>query len=344
MPEIRIDNEKQLIKILQESDIYKRFKEHSLPRKCTREEKAWALLNENRGKYSLELLNKIFDTVDYFDSNKRWFGHMLATPNRNWIFESSVDYINKWIEVLLANDESIGVRLNRCLKEMNIRGASKGLATLILYLSDPKIYNIWVNTTQQGLNSLGRIPDLRGTDWGNNYTKFNDAAIKFRDTYGFLPQELDWIFTFFSNYLEAGNDYFTIDEDVLKWDEPVQAVDDEAELDEVVGEPLELGVMRWAPTNEMGVVALFIEFRKELGFPIIEIIRSQFPDAIAFEAAGSRLVRKYIEFEYKSSGFKSHLKSKRKCHYVICWEHNWRDCPVQVIELRSELEKIMKNK
>jgi hypothetical protein len=49
-----------------------------------------------------------------------------------------------------------------------------------------------------------------------------------------------------------------------------------------------------------------------------------------------------IEFEYKSSGFKSHLKSRRKCHYVVCWEHNWRDCPIQVIELRTELKNILK--
>jgi len=344
MPEIIIENENQLIKYLKESDIYKRFKNHILPQKLEREEKAWKLISENRGKYSIELLNNIFDTVDYFDNNKRWFGHMLATPNRNWIFESSVEYINKWIGILLSSSEAIEIRLNRCLKEMNIRGASKGLATLLLYLSDPEKYNIWVNTTQQGLNVLGRIQDLRGTDWGKNYNIFNNSAIEFRDTHGFLPQELDWIFTFFSNYLEADNSNYTIDEDVLKWDQPAQTVDDESELEEIVGEPLELGVMRWAPTNEMGVVALFIEYRKELGFPIIEIIRSQFPDAIVFETSGNRLVRRYIEFEYKSSGFKSHLKSRRKCHYVVCWEHNWRDCPVQVIELRSELEKIMKNK
>lgn len=33
------------------------------------------------------------------------------------------------------------------------------------------------------------------------------------------------------------------------------------DIDDIVGEAMELQVMRWTPTNEMVVVALFIEFR-----------------------------------------------------------------------------------
>jgi hypothetical protein len=58
----------------------------------------------------------------------------------------------------------------------------------------------------------------------------------------------------------------------------------------------------------MGVVALFIEFREELGFPIIEVIRTRFPDAAVFEKSSKGYIRRYFEFEFKSSGFKSHLK------------------------------------
>jgi len=107
---------------------------------------------------------------------------------------------------------------------------------------------------------------------------------------------------------------------------------------------MELGLMRWSPTNEMGVVALFIEYRKQLGFPIVEFIRPQFPDAAVFEQTGKGYTRKYIEFEYRSQGYKVHLTSKRKCHYVICWEHNWKDCPIPVIELKAEIPKILGKK
>ena len=119
------------------------------------------------------------------------------------------------------------------------------------------------------------------------------------------------------------------------------AVDDEPDVDDVVGEAMELGVMRWTPTNEMGVVALFIEYRKQLGFPIIEVIRTRFPDAVVFETSPKGHVRRYIEFEFKSSGFKAHLKSKRKCDYVVCWEHDWKDCPLPVRELKREISAIL---
>ncbi|MFO7535727.1 MAG: hypothetical protein R6X19_08625 [Kiritimatiellia bacterium] len=103
--------------------------------------------------------------------------------------------------------------------------------------------------------------------------------------------------------------------------------------------------MRWTPINEMGVVALFVEFRKELGFPLIEIIRTRFPDAVVFEEnAKGQYVRRYVEFEFRSSGYKAHLKTKRQCHYVVCWEHNWKDCPLPVIELKSRVPEIMQGR
>ena len=77
-----------------------------------------------------------------------------------------------------------------------------------------------------------------------------------------MPQEIDWILTFIASYVESSDDHFLIEEDVLKSEEPPISVDDEPDLDDVVGEPMELQVMRWTPTNEMGVVALFIEFRE----------------------------------------------------------------------------------
>lgn len=342
MAEIRIDSEDHLFETILESDTYKEFREKPLRDKIHRESQAWQLIAANRGKYSKDLLNRVFDIVDYYEPNKRWFGQLLATPNRNWIFESAIDHINRWFDELLFSENELGRKLDTCLKDLKIKGASKGLATLLLYLSDPHSYNIWVNKTQEGLLVLGRIQELTGTDWGGNYILFNQAATKFRDQFGFKPQEIDWILWFVASYVESSHEYFTIDEDVLITKGLPVSVDDEPDLDDVVGEPMELQVMRWSPTNEMGVVALFIEFRKELGFPIIEIIRTRFPDAAVFEKTSKGYIRRYIEFEFKSSGFKTHLKSKRKCHYVVCWEHNWKDCPVPVIELKQEIPDILK--
>jgi len=121
------------------------------------------------------------------------------------------------------------------------------------------------------------------------------------------------------------------------------------DLDEFVGEPMELGVMRWSPTTHDGVIALFVEYRNELGFPIMEWIRPQFPDACVYQKtakARASYVKKYVEFELYSSLFKEHTlnpkHSKRKCDYIICWKNDWKECPVPVIELKSEILKIKK--
>ena len=93
------------------------------------------------------------------------------------------------------------------------------------------------------------------------------------------------------------------------------------------------------------MVAVFVTYRKELGFPILEMIRPQFPDATVLLKLGNKYIKKCIEFEFKSSGFKKHLSElsgKKKCHYVVCWEHDWKNCPVSVIELRTKIKEILK--
>lgn len=341
MPEIRVDTEGELIEELLQSAPYKEFKLKQLQLKVDREKQAWRLLQQNRTRLSKDVLNQVFDKVDYYEPNKRWFGALLATPNRNLIFASDPRLINQWFTTLLSQPIDPATALNTCLKKLKIKGASKGLATLILYLSSPNLYNIWVNATQEGLTILNRLPDLRSGDWGENYIRFNKAAVDFREKYSFQPQEIDWILSFVSSYVESQDDHFQVSEDILKTEKVPVTIDDEQDIDDIVGEPMELEVMRWSPTNEMGVVALFIEFRKDLGFPMIEVIRTRFPDAAVFEEAAKGYVRKYVEFEFRSSGYRAHLKSHRKCHYVVCWENDWKDCPIPVIELRREIPTIL---
>lgn len=345
MSEIRVASEKELIGEVKESKAYKRFRAKESQPKIERERRAWQLLQEYRGRYTKDALIQIFDTVDLYEGGKRWFGALLATPNRNLIFESEPAIITQWLEELLFSNKGAEIALNTCLRKLKIRGASKGLATLLLYLSGPANYNIWVNATQDGLAVLGRIAELKGNDWGEKYAHFNQAARDFRVQYGLQPHEVDWFLAFVSSYVEAGEDHFVVGQDLLETESVPIAVDDESDdIDDIVGEPMELQVMRWTPTNEMGVVALFIEFRKELGFPLIEVIRTRFPDAAVFGDSSKGYVRKYIEFEFKSSGYKAHLKSKRKCHYVVCWENDWRDCPVPVIELKKAIADILARK
>lgn len=92
-----------------------------------------------------------------------------------------------------------------------------------------------------------------------------------------------------------------------------------------------------APVNEMGVVCLFTEWARKHHVRI-ETIRSNFPDCIAWVKAGGQERRVRIEFEFRSSNFKAHRHAPGGCDWIVCWEHDWADCPrrLRVIELRRE--------
>jgi hypothetical protein len=117
--------------------------------------------------------------------------------------------------------------------------------------------------------------------------------------------------------------------------------------DENLGEPMDLEVMNYAPTSEQGVVALFSHFMRRIKnhqFVKIEFIRLGFPDACAIEKEGNTYSRKYIEFEFKASKFKEHIKKSShrniKCDYVVCWENDFQTCPIKVIELKKDVKDV----
>jgi hypothetical protein len=175
-------------------EFYRVFRERDLSLKKDREERARDLLLTNRGNYSKGVLEQIFDVVDHdpYAPNKRWFGQLLITPNRNRIYLSTTKSLSDWIETLIFSEGDLLKRLATA-ERSRPKGASNGVATLFLYLIDPKQYNVWLDATQRGLYTLGCIENLDKEGWDKNYPLFNSAAIQFRDRHGFEPQEVDWV-------------------------------------------------------------------------------------------------------------------------------------------------------
>lgn len=99
--------------------------------------------------------------------------------------------------------------------------------------------------------------------------------------------------------------------------------------------------LQYAPHNELGVAYLFAHIAKRKQFRIEEI-RPQFPDCIAYRRSEDqeKLVR--IEFEFKSSSFKVHDHDHKKCDCIVCWHHDWPDCPIEVIELKRDFHSVPK--
>jgi hypothetical protein len=112
----------------------------------------------------------------------------------------------------------------------------------------------------------------------------------------------------------------------------------------VLGAPLRIPGLAFEPVNEMGVLALFCMLSRQLGF-VIESVQSGFPDCEAkLEVAPGRHQHYRIEFEYESRNFRDHRHDPEKCDLIVCWRHNWKDCPpnLQVLEL-SKLVREMQN-
>jgi hypothetical protein len=101
------------------------------------------------------------------------------------------------------------------------------------------------------------------------------------------------------------------------------------------GMPLLPTPLSHSPTNELGVVFLFGAVARELGFMVMRL-QAAFPDCEAmYEIEPGRWQRVRIEFEFESRNFVSHMHAVEECDLIVCWNHNWRNCPLEVLELRK---------
>lgn len=109
------------------------------------------------------------------------------------------------------------------------------------------------------------------------------------------------------------------------------------------GPSIDFRGLRHAPINEQGVLFLFGMLAQELGF-VVESIQQGFPDC---DAKLTRPDGTYegvrIEFEYKSSSFRQHGHDSKRCDIVVCWEHDWPDCPLEVVDLSERIRSANKN-
>jgi len=108
------------------------------------------------------------------------------------------------------------------------------------------------------------------------------------------------------------------------------------------GPPLTGGPMVYAPINENGVLLLFGALARDLGFSILHV-QTGFPDIEAMrEVEPGRWQRVRIELEYLSRNFLGHKHTISGCDLIVCWENNWPECPLEVIELKKVVEDLKK--
>ena len=106
------------------------------------------------------------------------------------------------------------------------------------------------------------------------------------------------------------------------------------------GELIDVRGLRHAPINENGVIFLFGMVSHELGF-MVEAVHAAFPDCEAKRHIGeNRYQRVRIKFEYNSGNFISNGYDPAGADMIVCWIHDWDDCPLEVLELKSTLDQL----
>ncbi|MFT7572667.1 MAG: hypothetical protein ACI9JL_003721 [Paracoccaceae bacterium] len=118
------------------------------------------------------------------------------------------------------------------------------------------------------------------------------------------------------------------------------------------GPPLAFRGMAAAPVNEMGVVLVFGMIAADIGYAV-EAIGTAFPDCaakrlVAGSGAGqgsgsagasgvtdARWEPVRVEFEYRSRNFFYHGHDVDGADVIICWQHDWPDCPLEVLALED---------
>ena len=108
------------------------------------------------------------------------------------------------------------------------------------------------------------------------------------------------------------------------------------------GDPIDFRGLRHEPVNEQGVVFLFGMVAKDIGY-LVEAIQGGFPDCEAKrQVSRGHWQTVQIEFEYASRNFIEHGHDPEKCDVIICWIHNWPECPegLEVLALSEVIKKL----
>ena len=107
-----------------------------------------------------------------------------------------------------------------------------------------------------------------------------------------------------------------------------------------LGESIDFRGLKFAPVDALGVAYVFGMISRELGF-VLETFRAEPPDVEGkrcIDTANDRWKKVKIDFVYKSSDFNAPGHNEMETDLIICWIHDWEECPVEILELRSTIQ------
>jgi hypothetical protein len=81
---------------------------------------------------------------------------------------------------------------------------------------------------------------------------------------------------------------------------------------------------------------------RELGY-LVEAVQGSFPDCEAKRRVSQGQWQPVsIEFEYASKNFVDHCHDPNNCDVIVCWIHNWKECPehLEVVVLSEVIKRL----
>jgi hypothetical protein len=105
-------------------------------------------------------------------------------------------------------------------------------------------------------------------------------------------------------------------------------------LSSIVGDPLNDPRFRFAPTNAKGVLLLFVRKIDEFHM-YVEEVPEEFPDCIVRQRTERGWKRLAVMCAFYSSALRTRGSALSSCDLIVCWEHDWPDCPLDVVKLRT---------
>lgn len=172
--------------------------EHAPPERIqkrkTAENEARDLIVANLGTLSKDHLAQFFKLADrdFVNGTQREgrFGVTFLGNNSKTVC-TQPDKVNDWIKRLWEVPDADACKLvDQFVKEKPVKGAGYGLPSLILYLKNPSLFNIWLNVMISGVKTA-----LPGGLSDHSYQSYNAAVNQFRAAHNLEPQSVDIVLT-----------------------------------------------------------------------------------------------------------------------------------------------------
>jgi len=157
------------------------------------EKEARELIATNLGHLSQPQLLNLFKLADrdFSDGQNKEnrFGVTFLGSNSKQIC-AQPEKVNQWIKELWeATEISAYSLVDQFIKEKPIKGAGSSFPSLILYLRDPAVFNIWIKALIAGIEIANDGTLI------NDYKSYNSAVNEFKTSYQLEPQSLDIVLT-----------------------------------------------------------------------------------------------------------------------------------------------------